>query len=107
MLKPNYKKITNLSTEIIAISPWPVAENKAFKQQHKLPFPYLADIGAEVIRSYDVFDFQLRPKVALPKVAFFLIDKAGKIHWRSTHSGGDPNDLPKIDDLLAALKKIQ
>jgi len=102
LLKPNYKKITNLSTEVIAISPWPVAENKAFKQQHKLPFPYLADIGAEVIRSYDILDFQ-----PLPKVAFFLIDKVGKIHWRSTHSGGDPNDLPKIDDLLAALKKIQ
>ena len=102
LLKPNYNRITDLDTEVIAISPWPVAENKAFKQEHKLPFPYLADLGAEVIRQYDVLDFQ-----PLPKVSFFLIDKAGKIHWRSTHSGGDPNDLPQIDELLAGLKKIQ
>ena len=79
-----------------------VNENRAVSEQYKLPYPCLSDPGADAIRGYNVLDF-----ANVPKVAFFVIDKAGRIHWRSTHSGGDPGDLPKINDLLDVLRKIQ
>lgn len=74
----------------------------AIAKANKLAYPSLSDVKADVIRKYDVLDF-----ANVPKVAFFVIHKNGKIHWRSTHSGRDPNDLPQIDELLNVINKIQ
>jgi len=102
LLLPNYQKINRLGAEVIAISQQSVNENREVSEQHKLPYPCLSDPGADTIRGYNVLDF-----ANVPKVAFFIIDKTGRIHWRSTHSGGDPDDLPQINDLLDVLRKIQ
>jgi len=102
LLLPNYQKINRLGAEVIAISQQSVNENREVSEQHKLPYPCLSDPGADTIRGYNVLDF-----ANVPKVAFFIIDKTGRIHWRSTHRGGDPGDLPQINDLLDVLRKIQ
>lgn len=79
-----------------------MADNLVIARANKLAYPSLSDVKANVIQKYDVLDF-----ANVPKVAFFVIDKNGKIHWRSTHSGRDPNDLPKMGELLDVAKKIQ
>ena len=102
LLKPSHQKVQDLGGEIIAISQQTVADNLAITKANKLVYPNLSDVKADVIQKYDVLDF-----ANVPKVSFFVIDKSGKIHWRSTHSGRDPNDLPQIDKLLDVVKKIQ
>jgi len=102
LLQGNYNKISNLKAEIVAISHESVAENKRIHQQHKLKYFSLSDPTAKTIRDYNVLDFG-----RFSKVSFFIVDKQGIIRWRSTHSGANPDDLPKIDDLLKAIQLAQ
>ena len=102
LLQKNYNKISDLKAEVIAISHESAVENKKIHQQHKLEYFSLSDPTAKTIRDYKVLDFG-----RFPKVSFFIVDKQGIIRWRSTHSGANPDDLPKIDDLLKAIQLAQ
>jgi len=69
---------------LFAISVDPTATSQSHRRKMGYTFPFLSDVGAAVIRHYDVLHRGAGPKgedIARP--AEFLLDKEGKIVWRN------------------------
>ncbi len=69
---------------VAAISVDPPDINKPHRQQMGFTFPLLSDLGAVVIRQYDLLHARGGPhKEDISRPAEFLIDEKGIVRWRN------------------------
>jgi peroxiredoxin Q/BCP len=80
--RDSYSEFQKAGYLVLGLSPQDTASKKAFAEKYKLPFPLLADEGAEVAKAYDVFadgglTWGETPLVV--KRSTFVIDEEGRI----------------------------
>jgi peroxiredoxin Q/BCP len=80
--RDSYGDFQNAGYVVLGISPQDTASKKAFAEKYNLPFPLLADEGAEVAKAYDVFADGGLTWGDIPLVvkrSTFVIDEKGRI----------------------------
>jgi thioredoxin-dependent peroxiredoxin len=80
--RDSYGELQEAGYIVLGISPQGTNSKKAFADKYDLPFPLLADEGAEVAKSYDVFVDSGLTWGEIPLVvkrSTFVIDEQGRI----------------------------
>ncbi len=78
----------------MAVSVDPMDTSAKLRDRFDITFPLLSDVGAAVIKAYDVFD--PLPKIAKPAV--FVIDQDGVVRWKQV--GQHKADVALSDTIL-------
>ena len=101
------EKFAALNVQVLDISADSVRSHIAWQREDigQISFPICADFfpHAEVIRKFDILR-EGTPVPGIPERAAFLIDKQGKITFSKVYP---LDELPKIDELLEELRKLQ
>ncbi|CAM3883179.1 redoxin domain-containing protein [Corallococcus sp. ZKHCc1 1396] len=69
-----------------------------------LPFPLLVDEHRDAARAYGVYKALGLDGIHIARPASFLVDRSGHVVW--SHIGGDKQDRPDNDQLLATLARL-
>ena len=86
---------------LVAISVDPVEVSARMKAENKLTYPLLSDVGAPVIKAYDVFD----PLPRISKPAAFVVDPEGVVRWKRV--GENKMDVNfGVEILIAAIPLV-
>ena len=94
--RDEYEDFRELGAEVVGVSSDSEESHQQFSQQHRLPFPLLADVGGKVAKLYEV------PRALLglvPGRVTFVIDQQGVIQYVF-------NSLSKATDHVANTKKV-
>ncbi|KAB1186962.1 MULTISPECIES: peroxiredoxin [Haloferax] len=110
-VKRRYDEFEARDTEVVSVLPDPPERAHKWQQSYDLPFPLLADPGAEV---GDEFDQPTRFG-ALGKLHDMVgrMPEAVLVDLREddpdvvyTHRGSNPKDRPELDDLLDRIDRL-
>ena len=66
-----------------------------------LTYPVLSDAARTYIRQYMV----LHPQEGIARPSMFVVDREGMIRWRFI--GMNPAERPRLETVLAELRKVQ
>jgi peroxiredoxin Q/BCP len=100
-LRRDYKKFTELETEIIVIGPEDKAAFKDYWNKHDLPFVGLPDPDHRIANIYGQ-EVKLLQMGRMPTQV--LIDKSGRIRYR--HFGNSMADITDNRQILALLDEL-
>jgi len=104
-IRDNFKKYSDLSAKVLAISVDSPFTLGKFKGENNLDYPMLSDFNKEVSQAYGAFyeTFALGLK-GVSKRATFVICSEGKIHYSEVLENA--GNLPNFTALEEALSKI-
>ncbi len=102
-MRDDYQDYTRLGAEVMAASVDSPFTLKVWAKQLKLPFPLLSDFNKEVSRAYGALHDDLMGLKGVAKRAVFVVDGKGIVRYRWVSD--DPGQLPKFDEIKAAVKK--
>jgi peroxiredoxin Q/BCP len=88
-----------LGATVVGISSQDLASHEAFKAEHSLNVPLLADVDKQVAKAYGAFSPPLGTKRAV-----IVIDEQGVVRHRHDHLLG--LDYQTVDDLRTALEEL-
>lgn len=94
--RDQYQDFQDLGAEVVGISSDSEASHQQFAQQHRLPFPLLADTAGQVRKLYQVPRALLG---ALPGRVTFVIDQEGIIRYVF-------NSLTRTTDHVSIAKQV-
>src|SRR5689334_20084730 len=91
-LRDNIRAFEDRGMVVLGISPDEVQEQKKFSDKYDLPFPLLADVGADIAQKYGVWvekERMGRKYMGINRTTF-LIDQNGNIEriWRNVKPDG-------------------
>ncbi len=104
-VQEDYNAYSGMNTEVIGISIDTFFALKKFKEEYKLGYTFLSDFNKKVINDYDMvhheFAFGYKD---VAKRATVVIDKEGVVQFMQVLPS--PGDLPDMDAIKAAVKKL-
>jgi len=104
-VQEDYNAYAGMNTEVIGISIDTFFALKKFKEEYKLGYTFLSDFNKKVIKDYDMvhheFAFGYKD---VAKRATVVIDKEGVVQFMQVLPS--PGDLPDMDAIKAAVKKL-
>ncbi|NNL58249.1 MAG: redoxin domain-containing protein [Nitrosopumilus sp.] len=102
--RDSWDEISNLNSQVIAISNDGPFANKAFAEKHNLKFPLLGDYNSKTIRDYDVLmkDLLHIKDYNAAKRSVFVIMEDGKIGYKWVSE--DPLKEPNYQEIKEFLK---
>ncbi|WP_396610964.1 redoxin domain-containing protein [Haloferax sp. S1W] len=110
-IKRRYDEFESRNTEVVSVLPDPPERTKKWQQSYDLPFPLLADPGADVGDEFDQptrFGAlgKLHDMVGRMPEAVLVDLRGNEPDVAYTHRGSNPADRPQIDDLLQRLDRL-
>lgn len=103
MMRDDYSEYERLGAEVLAASVDSPFTLKVWAEQLKLPFPLLSDFNKEVSRAYGALHEDLFGLRGVAKRSVFVLDEKGIVRYRWISD--DPGQLPKFDEIKAAVKE--
>ena len=102
--RDSWDEISNLNSQVIAISNDGPFANKAFAEKHNLKFPLLGDYNSKTIRDYGVLmkDLLHIKDYNAAKRSVFVIMEDGKIGYKWVSE--DPLKEPNYEEIKNFLK---
>ena len=100
-LRRDYSKFTERQAEVLVIGPDSEQAFTAYWKENRLPFVGLPDPEENVLKAYGQ-EFNLFKLGRMP--ALLIVDKEGII--RFVHYGSAMSDIPKNEEVLAILDKL-
>ncbi len=97
----NYIEYRRLNAEVLAIGKDSIENLARLADELNLPYPVLADPGAEAINGYTSAD----PNTGAPYPSIFVADKFGSLEQEWVVE--DENELPAHDQLLSLLHLLE
>ncbi len=92
--RDEFGRLRQLNAQLLGISVDGPFANKAFAEQHNLPFPLLCDYERRVVRLYDVYheDFAGLKGYVAAKRSVFVLDPSGTVRyvWVTENPGIEP-----------------
>ncbi len=92
--RDEFGRLRQLNAQLLGISVDGPFANKAFAEQHNLPFPLLCDYERQVVRLYDVYheDFAGLKGYVAAKRSVFVLDPSGTVRyvWVTENPGIEP-----------------
>jgi peroxiredoxin len=92
--RDEFGRLRELNAQLLGISVDGPFANKAFAEQHNLPFPLLCDYERRVVRLYDVYheDFAGLKGYVAAKRSVFVLDPSGTVRyvWVTENPGIEP-----------------
>ncbi|MEM3085773.1 MAG: peroxiredoxin [Halobacteria archaeon] len=105
--RDSLERLKGASAEVVGVSVDPPFANKAWADQHKLPFTLLSDYERNVVNRYGVAFPNLAglPRYVAANRAVFIVDRSGVVRykWVAPNPGVEPN-YPEVQKVLAGLK---
>lgn len=77
---------------------------KAYRSEHRLPFPLPSDFNKDVIRQYGVFNENMIGLKGIAKRAVFLIDRGGTVRYKEVVE--DARNEPDYEKLAKAIEEV-
>lgn len=105
--RDSFKQLEEAGGRVIGISVDSPFAQKAWAEQHGLPFPLLSDFNRQAVKGFGVEDPNF-VKGLLPGVAkrsVFVLDKDGKVTYRWVSD--DPTVEPNYDEVQEAVRKTK
>ena len=107
-----YDEFAALNATVVSVLPEPADRARSWQESYDLPFPLLADPGADVSDAYGQpvrFGVlgSLHDLVGRMPVAMVLDVRSGEPVAAYTYEGRMPADRPEIDDLLAEIRALR
>ncbi|KTG29433.1 peroxiredoxin family protein [Haloferax profundi] len=109
-VKRRYDEFEARDAEVVSVLPDPPERAEKWQRSYDLPFPLLADPGAEVGDEFDQpTRFGALGKLhdmvgRMPEAV--LVDLRDDPEVVYTHRGSNPADRPKLDDLLRRIDRL-
>ena len=106
VLIPNYSEFEKRNVKLISIAVDSPRKMKMLHERYEIPFQFIADRGAKITKSYNVYLTEEHPdhdrfqvNHAIPSK--FLINNEGIIVWQYI---GEKTDRPPIETLIEAIE---
>lgn len=107
VLIPNSNELEKRDVKLISIAVDSPRKLKILHERYEIPFQFIADRGAKITKSYNVYLTEKHPdhdrfqvNHAIPSK--FLINKEGIVVWQYI---GTKEDRPPIESLIDAIEK--
>ncbi|GBD07419.1 Putative peroxiredoxin bcp [bacterium HR21] len=105
--RDSFSRLQDLNATLVAISVDGPFANKAFAQEHNLPFPVLSDYTREVVRLYDVYheDFAGLKGYTAAKRSVFVLDSTGTVRYKWVTE--NPAIEPPYEEVFRAVEQLR
>ena len=97
-MRSEYPEFVKRGAELLNLGPDDAHKYRSYWDEHRIPFPGLADPDHRVAKLYQQ-PFRLLKLGRMPMQ--LVVDRAGVIRYR--HDGGSMSDIPEGSELLAVL----
>ena len=106
-LRDSLGELGNLGAAVVGISVDTPFANKAFADQHKIPFPLLSDYARQAIAAYGVQFPNLAGLTGYTaaKRSVFVLDREGVIRYMWVSD--DPTKEPNYEEIRQAVKQLK
>jgi len=106
-LRDSLGELGNLGAAVVGVSVDTPFANKAFADQHKIPFPLLSDYARQAIAAYGVQFPNLAGLTGYTaaKRSVFVLDREGVIHYMWVSD--DPTKEPNYEEIRQAVKQLK
>jgi len=106
-LRDSLGELGNLGAAVVGVSVDTPFANKAFADQHKIPFPLLSDYARQAIAAYGVQFPNLAGLTGYTaaKRSVFVLDREGVIRYMWVSD--DPTKEPNYDEVKKAVQQIK
>ena len=106
-LRDSRGELGNLGAAVVGVSVDTPFANKAFADQHKIPFPLLSDYARQAIAAYGVQFPNLAGLTGYTaaKRSVFVLDREGVIRYMWVSD--DPTKEPNYDEVKKAVQQIK
>jgi peroxiredoxin len=105
--RDSFGRLQELNATLVAISVDGPFANKAFAQEHNLPFPVLSDYNREVVRLYGVYheDFAGLKGYTAAKRSVFVVGTDGIVRYKWVTE--NPAIEPPYDEVFHAVERLR
>jgi len=105
--RDEFGRLRELNAQLLGISVDGPFANKAFAEQHNLPFPLLCDYERRVVRLYDVYheDFAGLKGYVAAKRSVFVLDPSGTVRYVWVTE--DPGIEPPYEEVFRAVEQAR
>jgi len=106
-LRDSLGELGNLGATVVGVSVDTPFANKAFADQHKIPFPLLSDYARQAIAAYGVQFPNLAGLTGYTaaKRSVFVLDREGVIRYMWVSD--DPTKEPNYEEIRQAVKQLK
>jgi len=106
-LRDSLGELGNLGAAVVGVSVDTPFANKAFADQHKIPFPLLSDYARQAIAAYGVQFPNLAGLTGYTaaKRSVFVLDREGVIRYMWVSD--DPTKEPNYEEIRQAVKQLK